>query len=285
VVRPPSNAPGRIYNLRNAPTAKLCWATMNLVSGTMQGGEGPTKQPTKGHVLLFAMHNLVSTTFRDSIRIHALLQYTSVTHISTMSHYWYSDCVGHNEVHYEKTKHIYPLLINDCPPTVIWDWNFVPGGYVVDAYQINLFAGQVPGFFACGAHMVIMPNWVLREPSQSCLDKNITRNGYQSTVLIDGKHVEYPVSFEEGLAEIAPGVQVKQITLSALEAETHHPLVTATIKADAMLNSSKDPNAAGASWSVNKRYIGEKEAFFVFYNPLKIPCPYTYLLALRNNSS
>jgi hypothetical protein len=86
VVRPPVYAPGRIYNLRNAPTAKLCWATMNLMSGTMHGGEGTKQQPMEGHVLLFAMHNLVSTTFRDSIRIHALLQYTCVTHISTMTH-------------------------------------------------------------------------------------------------------------------------------------------------------------------------------------------------------
>jgi hypothetical protein len=247
---------------------------------TMRGGVGELGLLSLGHVVLFAMHNLVSTTFRDSIRIQSLLECTSVTHISTMNKYSFPDCVGHNEVHFEKGKHIYPLLVPNCPPTVLWDWNFVPGGYVVNAYQKNLFAAQVPGFFACGAHVVVMPNWVVREPSHSCLDENITRNGETSKILIKGNLPDFPVSFVQGLAKIAPGVLVNQITLSALEAETHHPLVAATISAGTMLAGSRDANAAKASWAINKRYVGEKEAFFVFYNVLKVPCPYTYLRLL-----
>jgi hypothetical protein len=251
---------------------------------TMQGGIGELGQLSHGHVVLFAMHNLVSTTFRDSIRIRSLLECTAVTHISTMSKYSYSDCVGHNEVHYEKGKHIYPLLLPNCPPTVLWDWNFVPGGYVVNAYQQNLFAAQVPGFFACGASVVVMPNWVLRQPSHSCLDENITRNGETSKTLVEGRLPGFPVSFADGLAKIAPGVPVRQITLSALEAETHHPLVAATIRAETMLIESRDENAAKASWLINKRYIGKKVAFYVFYNALKVPCPHTYLRLLTTRT-
>jgi hypothetical protein len=191
-------------------------------------------------------------------------------------------CAGHNEVHFDHTKNIYPLLRGTCPPTVIWDYNFVPGGYVVGAYKINLFAGQVPGFFACGAHMVIMPNWVVREPAHSNQDKHITSNGRQSSDLLYGLLQQHPITFVQGLAKIAPNVDVTLTTLSALEAETHHPLVAATIAANEKLTNSTDKNAASASWQINRRYIGDAKAFFVFYDTNKISCPRKYLLALTN---
>jgi len=62
-----------------------------------------------------------------------------------------------------------------------------------------------------------------------------------------------------------------------VEAETLHPLVVATIAAKHTLEHSKDPNAAGARWSLNTRYIGEKEAFIVFYNAHEISSPRAYL--------
>jgi hypothetical protein len=196
-----------------------------------------------------------------------------------------SNCDGHNEVHYHKTKNIYPLLKRSCPQTIIWDYNFVPAGYVIDAYKINLFAGQVPGFFACGAHVVVMPNWVLRVPSHSCLDEDITKNGRQTTDLMNGLMPEYPITFAQGLESIAPHVNVTYITISALEAETHHPLVAATIASHNKLTTSTDKNAASASWSVNKRYIGNDKAFFVFYDKHLISCPRRYLLNLTKQAS
>jgi hypothetical protein len=173
---------------------------------------------------------------------------------------------------------MYPVLKLNCPTTVFWDYNFVPAGYVVEAYKANLFSGQVPGFFACGAHMVVMPNWVLREPAKSMLDSQVVRE--QTKELVDGTDRVDHVSCAQGFAKVAPGVLVKQITLSAVEAETLHPLVVATIAAHHLLHDSTDKHAQGASWPVNKRYIGERVAFLVYYDATKISCPRAYLLAL-----
>jgi hypothetical protein len=246
----------------------------------MIGGEGHVGLRSHKHVVFFAMHNLVSDTFRDSIRMQAVLRCTPVTHISTMNLYTDArgDCVGHNHVHFANDRDTYPVLKLTCPTTVIWDYNFVPAGYVVEAYKANLFSGQVPGFFACGAHMVVMPNWVLREPSKSVLDSQIVRE--QTKELVDGTGRADHVSYVQGLAVVAPGVLVRQMTLSAVEAETLHPLVVATIAAHSLLHDSLDKHAQGASWPVNKRYIGEKVAFIVFYDAKKIPCPRSYLQLL-----
>ena len=245
----------------------------------MIGGVGPVDHSSQRHVVLFAMHNLseVPTTFRDSIRIQSLLRCTSVTHISSMNLHSAVPCVGHNQVHFGGP--IYPVLMHNCPPIVIWDYNFVPGGYVVSNYKENIFSGQVPGFFYCGAHLVIMPNWVCRNPPHSSLD-NRTRSE-QSMPLLNGLGLsgcKNRVSFAQGLAEIAPRLDVKQIFLSAVEAETLHPLVVATIEAEDTLKHSRDPNATNARWSMNTCYIGEKEAFIVFYNAQKISCPRQYLV-------
>jgi hypothetical protein len=281
---PGSNHMPTHRNMRSNPTTTLCWA-MSDGKGNMLHSDGPIPQLPYRHVVLFAMHNLRSNRFRDSIRIQALLRCTSVTHISTMSQHGLRNCAGHNEVHFHKTTNIYPLLQRSCPQTIIWDWNFVPAGYIVDAYKINLFAGQVPGFFACGAHVVVMPNWVLREPSKSCLDKDIASNGRPTTDLMNGMMPGNSITFAQGLASIAPHVDVAYITISALEAETHHPLVAATIASHDKLTTSTDKNAASASWPVNKRYIGEHQAFFVFYDKRHIICPLKYLQELTKHSS
>jgi hypothetical protein len=161
---------------------------------------------------------------------------------------------------------------------VFWDYNFVPGGYVISNYKANLFSGQVPGFFACGAHMVVMPNWVIREPRHSVLDKDIVR--WQTKELVNGTLSVGHVTCTQGLAAIAPGMIIKQITLSALESETHHPLVAATMRAQARLEGSSDANAKLASWFVNKQYIGKKEAFIIFYDAKQIRDPREYLRVL-----
>jgi hypothetical protein len=155
------------------------------------------------------------------------------------------DCVGHNHVHFANDIDTYPLLKLNCPTTVIWDYNFVPAGYVVEAYKSNLFSGQVPGFFACGAHMVVMPNWVLRDPPNSVLDSQIVRE--QTKELVDGTGRAEHMSCAQGLAVVASGVLVKHMTLSAVEAETLHPLVVATIAAHRLLCDSSDKHAQGAS--------------------------------------
>ena len=228
------------------------------------------------------MHNLsrVPAEFRDSIRIQSLLSCTSVTHVSTANWHGVEDCVGHNSVSFGGP--IYPVLMHNCPRIVIWDWNFVPGGYVVSNYKENIFSAQVPGFFSCGAHLVIMPNWVTRHPGNSCLDEHIRTE--QSMPLLNGqglaKNGTDRVSFAQGLAVIAPCMNVKQIFLSAVEAESLHPLVVATIAAGHTLENSKDTQAAGAMWSRNKCYVGEKKAFIVFYNAQEISSPRTYLHSL-----
>jgi hypothetical protein len=242
----------------------------------MTGGVGAVDKPYHRHVVLFAMHNLVQTlpTFRDSIRIESLLRCTSVTHISTINQHEEFDCVGHNQAHYDKGREVYPHLRLNCPPTVIWDYNFVPQGYVESNYGINLFSGQVPSFFACGAQMVVMPNWVTR------IDKKKTRS--QSMPLLNGTAPENSESCAEGLARIVPGMTVKHVFLSAAQAEVYHPLVVATIAANHTLFESADANAAKACWATNKRYIGEKEAFIVFYNEREIPSPFKYLRTLSH---
>jgi hypothetical protein len=272
-----TNAPRR--RGRSAP-AMLRWATMGT-GDMMTAGIGQVQQRHNRHVVLFAMHNLVCDTFRDSIRIQSLLRCTAVTHVSTMNQYRFDDCIGHNCVEFAKDRDVYPLLTLNCPRTIIWDYNFVPGGYVLKAYKGNLFCGQVPGYFACGAHMVVMPNWVLRKPLASTLDSNIVQ--WQTKDLLEGNGSPGNVSCTQGLAKIAPGCDVKQITLTATQAETQHPLVAATIAAQYLLHNSTDKNAAAASWHVNKRYIGEEVAFIVFYNAHKIDCPHLYLNSLAKH--
>jgi hypothetical protein len=272
----------KIYATRNqsvSEVSELRWVTMG-VGGIMQGGVGaPRLRRRDRHVVLLAMHNEVSSTFRDSIRVQALLRSTSVTHISTMNLHQTLNCLGHNEVDFSRDRDVYPLLKqNRCPSVVFWDYNFVPGGYVISNYKANLFSGQVPGFFACGAHMVVMPNWVIREPRHSVLDKDIVR--WQTQELVDGTLSVGHVTCTQGLAAIAPGVIIKQITLSALESETHHPLVAATMRAQDRLQDSTDDNAKSASWFLNKQYIGEKEAFIIFYDAKKIHDPRRYLRML-----
>jgi hypothetical protein len=259
---------------RSQPT-QLRWATLGS-GAAMTAGVGPVDKPYHHHVALFAMHNLVQTkiTFRDSIRIQSLLRCTSVTHVSTVNQHEEFNCVGHNRAHYDKGRDVYQNLRLSCPPTVLWDYNFVPPGYVKSNYGVNLFSGQVPSFFACGANMVVMPNWVTR------VDAKKTRS--QSLPLLYGTAPENSESCAQGLARIVPGLTIMHVFLSAEQAEVYHPLVVATIAANDTLFESADANAAKACWATNKRYIGEEKAFIVFYNAREIQCPLRYLRSLSH---
>jgi len=229
------------------------------------------------HVALFAMHNAVKSSFRDTMRVRAMLEHTAVTHISTMNRAPAANCLGHNPVIFRKDVNVYPVLYDkrNCPSTVIWDYNFAPGGYIDEAYKSNLYTGQLTGFFRSGAHMVIMPNWVTRSPAHSSLDRDISTE--QTRVLMDGT-MSYirGVTCRDALAALAPGSDIQQLPLSALEAETLHPLVVATKKARQVLLRDD----AYSTWSVNRCYIGEQTAFFVFYDARMIRNPRAHLLKL-----
>jgi hypothetical protein len=256
--------------------SELRYVTLRRDDVMLEGAGSFDLKRRDQHVALFAMHNALKTTFRDTIRVRAMLTHTGVTHISTMNRAPAANCLGHNPVEFRKDVNVYPVLYDkrSCPSTVIWDYNFAPGGYIDEAYKSNLYTDQLAGFFKSGAHMVIMPNWVTRIPAHSHLDRDISTE--QTRVLLDGTMSFRGVTCRDALAALTPGSDIQQLPLSALEAETLHPLVVATKKARRVLLQEDRK----ATWSVNKCYIGEQKAFIVFYDVMMIRNPREHLLKL-----
>jgi hypothetical protein len=253
---------------RSASSGTLRWATMEQRS-VMSGGEGMVHCLGSIHVALFAMHNAISSSFRDSLRIQALLRDTKVTHVSTMDQHKGTNCLGHNSVSFGQPT--YKVLRSGCPPTVIWDYNWAFDGYILSNYGKNLFSEQVPGFFTCGANMVIIPNW---GENTIRLFNGKSKNNTNSEVS--------PKSFADGMKQMAPTLKIKHIFISALQAQTHHPLVAATIAAAEQLASSSDVSARKANWSTQQKFIGVEQAFIVLYNVQFISDPLAFLRALSS---
>lgn len=250
-------------------TAKtLKWATL-LPSGAMKEGTGVHGQHNSYHVVLFAMHNEISITFRDSIRIRALLEKTGVTHISTMNLNMGAKCVGHNCVLFKQP--LYQVLQQGCPRLVLWDYNFAFDFYVLENYGANLFSAQVPGYFTSGAEMVVIPNWGKQ-----------TLPMFHGTSTNTNTNSQHEQSFQCGMKAAGPTMNIKHILLSKKEAETHHPLVVATIAAADKLLSSSDCNARTATWETNQAWIGTAVAFIVLYNVQYIQDPMEYLKSFCN---
>jgi hypothetical protein len=251
---------------RFVSTLTLKWATLGPM-GSMQEGTGSHGQHGGNHVILFAMHNEISRTFRDSIRIRALLETTAITHVSSMNQNLGAHCMGHNCVQFKQA--MCPELRQGCPPLVLWDYNFAFDAYVLSNYGGNLFSEQVPGYFCCGAHMVVIPNW----------GKQTIHMLHGTTARLN-RDSQQEQSFARAMHRLDPLMEIQVAYLSAREAETHHPLVAATITAEHTLVHSSDVSARAAGWENQQRWIGVEVAFIILYNVEYIRNPLMYLKAL-----
>ena len=177
------------------------------------------------------------------------------------------NCLGHNCVHFKQP--FCSVLRKACPPLVLWDYNFAFDSYVVSNYGGNLFSEQVPGYFYCGAHMVVIPNWGQQTLKMLHGTTGRLNHNYQSEI-----------SFECAMADLCPLLDIQIEYMSAKQAETHHPLVTATISAATTLLSCRKEYTKTATWDTQKQYIGSDIAFIILYNAKHITCPLLYLNTL-----